>query len=168
MVASIFGGSPVAVFSLLNQIQLITYITFVNVTLPKNVKETLNVLQLENMFTNLFAYVYDEEKGKSPPDFAKNSGYTSKIFLLNANNLVLAVIALFFGYLFFSLFGHIPHFTAIKFYCREYKEEYHWNIPLRLWIQLYLDVGVAGLIQFNDFSWGEYGGVVNGVVRGCV
>jgi len=165
-VSSLFGGSPVGLFSLLNQLQLITYINFINVTLPEDLANTLQGLSMSSILITPFGYIYDENKAKEAPDFAKNSGYTSTLFLLNANSLVLASCTALLGYFSFSLLSHMPGSEKVRIYFSELRSEYHWSVPLRLWLQLYLDVGVAALLQFDDFSWGQYGVVTNGVAAG--
>ena len=167
-VSSLFGGSPVGLFSLLNQLQLITYINFINVTLPEDLANTLQGLAMSSVFVTPFGYIYDENKAKEAPSFAKDNNYTSTLFLINANSLVLASCAALLAYFFVSLLSHMPGSKVMRNYFSELRSEYHWSVPLRLWLQLYLDVGVAALLQFYDFSWGQYGVVANGVAAGLL
>jgi len=165
LASSFFGGSPAGIFSLLNQLQLISYIPFVNVTLPEDLVNTLKGLELDSLLTTPFGYIYSEKQAKAAPTFTQSS-YSSTLFLINANSLVISCSTVILTYLVCSLLSHIPHFQVVRTYFNEVKSDYYWSVPLRLWLQLYLDIGVAAFLQFHDFSWSQYGGATNGAAAG--
>ena len=166
LTSAILGGNPTAMFSLLNQLQLLTYIPMINVTLPADLTNTMLGLSMSGLSFNLFGYVYDTEKASPSPAFMVNNGFESSLFLLNANSLVFTSAFLAISYLTVTLLSKLSYFPVLSQYFAHLQGQYEWGVPLRAWILLYLDAGLSSFLQFADYSWTQYGAKENGLLAG--
>lgn len=166
LTSALFAGNPISMFSLLNQLQLITFIPMVNVTLPDQFANSLLGLNVNEFVFNPFDHLYDVNKANKPPTFIAISGFETSLFLLNSSSLVLTSIWIIASYTVVTLLANIISLPTIQYSLAHLQVKYHWEVLLRTWIQLYLDVGVCSLLQFYEYSWSQYGGKENGIVAG--
>ena len=111
-------------------------------------------------------HVYDAEKASSSPDYTVNNGFESSLFLLNANSLILTSAFLATSYLTVTLLSKLSCFPVLSQYFAHHQRQYEWGVPLRAWLQLYLDAGLSCLLQFADYSWTQYAAKENGLLAG--
>jgi hypothetical protein len=135
----------------------------INVTLPVDFANTLRGLSMNSFFINPLDYVFDENKAPRPPDFVETD---STLFLLNCSSLVLLIGFTALSYVCTVLLSKAPCSRVLRQYFTGLRQEYQWGVLLRIWIQLYLDLGFASLLQFYEFSWSHYGAIANGLVAG--
>ena len=134
----------------------------INVTLPEDFANTLIGLSASSFLPNPFQYFFDENKAKEAPDFAQYT-FSTTLFLLNSNSFILAVSIAAISYVCLTIIKLTACTRVVYLYFGNLLEEYYWSVPLRIGIQLYLDLGVTALLQFYDFSWSQYGAIANGI-----
>lgn len=166
LASSLFTGSPTLLLSLFNQLQLVTYIPLINVKIPDSFGNTLLGLSVNGFSFNPLSFLYDSGKASAPPSFARSCGFDTSLFLLNSSSLILSFACVLFTFLPILLLSQLSNCPLFSYYFAHLAGKYHWGIPLSVWLQVYLDAGISGLLQFYDYSWAQYGAKENGVLAG--
>ena len=159
---SFISGSPTSLWSLMNQLQLITYIPMTTIPLPSRLMDTLTALNVASFVPNPFQYLLPaNETSQIPPDFAQNYGIDSSLFLLNIGLMLTAAVALVAGFL--------PVYIASKStsgrlsdYFSRLLPSFKWGIPLRWWFQTYLDMSLFSYLQIYQIVY--IGGISSPIV----
>lgn len=150
LVTGLLSSNPTAVFSLINNVQMITYFPLSTVDLPESLKARMVSMNLQAYLPNPFS-VSSNVGGMgqlNPPDFAREYGYESAAFLSNAGALVVSFAAnLCFVPLFLALSKCKSRKIAVYF--RVALQGYRWrNLVLHL-IAGYLDLCIAAFLQLK-------------------
>ena len=147
---SIINGSPGSFWSLLNQLQMITYLPMTRMPVPDGLMATLGALNVGSFVPNPFEYALpSNESSQSPPDYAKRYEVNSSLFLLNTGLIMGSGVGL--------VLSLVPIYVASRLttgflsqYLRRLLPSFRWGIPLRWWLQSYLDISIYSLLQIQQ------------------
>ena len=149
--SSVFSGSPSSFWSLLNQLQLITYIPLSTLPLPARFASTLAALNVNSFLTNPFSYVFHADNCTQVPDFAENYGVDTSLLLLNAGIMLTAAASCLISYLQVYLLSKCG-LDWLQTYFARLLGSFRWGIFLRYWLQVYLDVALYSLLQISSLK----------------
>jgi len=149
-VASIINGNPGSFWSLLNQIQLMTYIPMTKMPLSEGLMATLGSLDVGTFVPNPFSYFLPaNSSSQAPPEYAKRYEVDSALFLLNTGLGITSGLGLLIGLLPVYIASRVTS-GPLSLYLRRFLPSFKWGIPLRWWIQSYLDIAVYSLLQVQQ------------------
>jgi len=137
------SGSPTNLFAMLNTLQLLSYLPLSSIRMPQHLRNVLTTLNLQSFLVNPFDYWLGDIVGTQAPQFAASYGYNSCLFLRNAGVMVVVGVGMGLYWVVAKLVGKLP-LGYVSFYLKEKSKE---NILLRYWLQVYLDVLLAALLQ---------------------
>ncbi|CAG9335195.1 unnamed protein product [Blepharisma stoltei] len=144
---SFINPSPSGLWSIMNTLQILSYLTLSGIPLSSKMNSFLNNLNSFSIFPNIFTYFIDENEGSTPYSQAEEFGYDSDLILIIQGNdftLILASLLAFPIVLFFSRCSH--RWISKKF--TKTLKNYQYAFYLRFWIQCYLELGAAASIGF--------------------
>ena len=147
---SLLGGNPASFWSLLNQLQLITYIPMTTMPVPSKLMTTLGALNVGTIVPNPFSYILPaNESTQRPPDYAQRYEVDSSLFLLNTGLMMTTAIALLVSFIPIYALSKVSTGFLIQYLSR-LLPSFKWGIPLRWWIQSYLDISIYSLLQIQQ------------------
>ena len=152
--SSLINGSPSNFWSLLNQLQLITYIPLSTLPIPPRFASTLAALNVNSFLTNPFSYAFQTHSYgncTSVNAFAENYGIETSLLLLNAGIMFTAAVTCVCSYLSVYLVSKYG-FEWLRSYFAQLLVSFRWGIFLRYWLQVYMDVGLYSLLQLSTLS----------------
>lgn len=139
------------VWSLVNVLQVFTYIPLLNIDLPLILVSFLKSLNEYSVIPNVFSMFIDYS-GPEPFDNAVDVGFESCQFLINAGNMLsiflvivlldLAVILIGLAFRYFKCDCVCFQRLVMKIYTK-----IHWNSYIRYVIEGYLDISLAAFLQ---------------------
>ncbi|CAG9335175.1 unnamed protein product [Blepharisma stoltei] len=142
---SVLNPSPSSLWSIMNVLQILSYLTLSGIPLSSKISTFLNNLNSYNLFPNIFQYFIDENEGNAPYSKAQDFGFESDLILITTGNdftlLLTSISALPIVY-FFSRCSY--KWIGKKF--RKTVQAYQFAFYLRFWIQCYLELGAASAI----------------------
>lgn len=147
LVGASFSGSPSTIWSMLNQLQIITYIPMTAIPIPSGLTKVLNALTIDSFIPNVFKYINDEDEGcAAPPYFTRNYDLDASTFLTNSGLMLGAAASMLLSVLLAYLFSKLklPVFST---YTDRLIYSFRWKVPLRWLLQSYLDLLVLGGVQ---------------------
>ena len=140
---SLLNGNPGALITLVNQMQLITYIGMTKLDLPQELSATLSGVNIGFSLPNPFPIGANTI---SPPGHISAYGLNSLLFVTNARSVL--------GTCVFVLLSYIPVYflskvksAPISAYFSSMIPSLFWNTPMRLWLTCYLDLGMFSFLQ---------------------
>jgi len=147
---SIISGSPTSFWSLLNQLQMITYIPMTGMPVPNGLMVTLGALNVGTFVPNPFHYILPtNESSQRPPDYAQRYEVDSSLFLLNTGLMMTTAVVLVLGFI--PIYALSKCTTGpLSLYVRRFLPSFKWGIPLRWWIQSYLDISIYSLLEIQQ------------------
>lgn len=150
VVNSLVSGSSGGLISLINQLQLITYLSMTKLPLTEDFAGTLAAMNVGNLLPNpLTQYIslnLTVEKAISPPDYVENYGIDTVLFLSNACGFLLVTSLLLFSYLPTHFLAKSSNST-IASYCRKRMKSLTFSTPLLAYLSSYLDLSLFSLLQ---------------------
>ncbi|CAG9321670.1 unnamed protein product [Blepharisma stoltei] len=163
LIMALINPDPSCLWTTLNTLQVLSFITLSGIPLSSSLYSFLNSLNSYDVIPNLYEILAPESDGKTPYKEAKEFGYKTDLILLNAGNLLTvfsAIMAVYPAIIFFSQcsnkwFGKM--FTGIL-------KHYKYSVFLRFWIQSYLDIGAPAVIGLLIFSYNNETQIVNAVI----
>ena len=143
----LLSGSVSSIIALINNVQMLTYFPLSTITLPENLKAQLIYMNLQSLFLNPFSGSVEKEIGEvSPPKFAREYGYESGTFLVNAG-VIVASFAVNGGVLLLTWLLSVCRYTGISTYFRKVLQGFRWRNLLIHGIEAYLDLCIAAFLQ---------------------
>lgn len=151
-ITSIVSG-PSGFLSLVNQLQLVTYLSMTKIPIAQGFAGTLSALNVGSMLSNPLKDYLDTNitlgEAVAPPDYIENYGIETVLFLTNA--------AVFLGATGLILASYIPTYlltkssnATISTYCRNRMKSLTFSTPLKAWFTSYLDLCVFSLLQVSQ------------------
>lgn len=156
---SLLNGNPGSLITLVNQMQLITYIGMTKLELPQDLSATISGVNMGISLPNPF---HLDAQTTSPPAHVSSYGLDSLLFISNAGSVL--------GTCIFVLLSYIPVYflskvksASIASYFSAMIPSLFWNTPMRLWMTSYLDLGVFSFLQlvYADQCMQTWGGRVS-------
>lgn len=146
-----FGG----LWSLVNQLQMLTYIPMLAIDLPVNLANMLAAINVNVNFPNPLNSLSQPNNSTGCtdlPDFASRYGLDSPVFFANAGAM--------FGAAFGCATAFIPIYILSKLrlkwvsnYCQRKLPSFKWGVFIRYWVQSYMDMGLFALLQVTTMSF---------------
>lgn len=143
-------SNPTAAWTLINTIQIISYIPLNSNTMPDGLKAFITGLGgYTGIIPNPFIFIFDSGTSTSPYLEARNFGTNTSVFWINigpAMTTFLLIVSMW------PIFYLLSKFQLGKISLKIFKllGNYRYNFFLRFWTQAYLDVGFAALIQLRS------------------
>lgn len=144
--AALFSGNPLFLFSLINNVQILTYFPLSTVPIPSNLKALLVSINIQSFAINPFSYLIRENMGPKLPEFARNYGFSNALILQNAGVMVTTGAAFLCILPAFLLLKSVK-WGGIGAFCGNFARKYRWNGVLRYWIEGYLDLSICAFLQ---------------------
>jgi hypothetical protein len=171
--SSIINGSPSSFWSLLNQLQLITYIPLSALPIPARFADTLAALNVNSFLMNPFSYVFQTHSYgdcTGVPNFAENYGIDTSLLLLNSGIMFTAAVTCAISYLQVFLISKCG-FKWLRTYFAKQLVSFRWGVFLRYWLQVYMDVGLYSILQLRtlrDFHCFSHIGFLINILLACL
>ncbi|CAG9335200.1 unnamed protein product [Blepharisma stoltei] len=150
-VLSIINPSASSLWTMMNTLQILSYLTLSGIPLSDKMIAFLNSLNSFSFFPNIFIYFIEKDQGNTPYSQAQTFGYDSDLILINQGDdftIILASLVAFPAVFYFSRCS--LWWLNKKF--RKALSSYRYAFYLRFWIQCYLEIGAAasiGLVKFG-------------------
>lgn len=167
-ISSLISGNPACLMSLVNQIQLISYMSMTKLPIPTEFASSLAALNVGNMLPNPLSRfnVLDEyEEAQTPSSYVSDYGIKTTLFIHNAMSFLGAAGAILLSFLPIYLLSKVK-IPFIADYFKRKLPALKWSVPLQLWLTSYLDIGVFSLLQVvnADDSFSDPVSVVSFVI----
>jgi hypothetical protein len=150
VVNSMISGGPGSFMSLINQLQLITYLSMSNLPIAVDFAGTLAAINVGNMLPNpLSEYInmnITVEKAISPPDNIANYGIETTLFLSNACTFLVVTSLIMLSYIPTHFLSKSAN-KSISLYCQKRMKSLTFSTPLLTFLTSYLDLCLFSLIQ---------------------
>lgn len=144
--SALFSGNPRALWSLINQLELITFIPMSALEIPEELVDVLNSL-IESIIPDPFKYVrIKHQKCSDLPHFARKYQTKSSVFLSNARVSLGVGVFFLLLYLCIALLCLLP-IAWVRVYCRKRLTVLRWTVSVRWWVQSYLNILVFSCLQ---------------------
>ena len=151
---SLINGNPACLMSLVNQIQMITYISMTKLPIPTEFASTLAALNVGNMIPNplsRFISLSKYQQVQTPPNYVADYGISTTLFVSNAMSFLGTAIAVLLSFVPIYLLSRVK-FKFIADYFKRKLPALRWSVPIQLWLTSYLDLGVFSLLQLINAS----------------
>ena len=148
--SSAFNPNPAALWALLNTLDILMYLSLSTNPLTPSLRAMLEGLDILELFVpNLFEFVLDSDISPMSNEIFEDFGFESTLFLLNMGQkfTIFAFVLVLWPIVWVVSMSKIP-FLAKK--CEGFLSEYKYNFFLRNWIQLFLDLSIAAVIQISN------------------
>ncbi|CAG9335208.1 unnamed protein product [Blepharisma stoltei] len=148
---SIMSLSPSSLWSMMNTLQILSYLTLSGIPISSKMSAFLNDLNSFSLFPNAFSYFIKEKEGTIPYSQAKSFGFDTDLILLNQGDDFTLILASIFAFPAVFLFSRCSYrWLGKKF--KKSMRAYKYSFYLRFWIQCYLELGAAASIGISTFS----------------
>jgi hypothetical protein len=148
MVLSLVTGNPGTMWSLMNGMALLSYCPCFNVNLSKELTDFFGSLNVQSYVPNPFVYIFPKSDKEEVPDYGD---FDSFMFLHNAGVMFSVGVSILIYWPFVIAMSHFPNRIVASYYA-EIRESFRWNVFLRYWTQIYLDVAIASFLQLSNLS----------------
>jgi hypothetical protein len=146
-------GSMTSAWAMINSIQMIGYIPMMDIDLPLALSEFFKSVLDFNLIPNLFQY-FVHDSSAAPPSRVQRVGTNSSLFILNAGQTLVTFLMVLSLWPVFCLLSRLKnHKVAGYFY--DAAGAFKWNYFIRFFIEGYLDLFVAAVVQLNALSLGS-------------
>lgn len=117
---------------------------------PSKLLTTLGALNVGSFVPNPFNYMLPtNETSQRPPDYAQRYEVDSSLFLLNTGLMMSTALVLLLGFIPIYLLSKLSS-GLLNQYLQRLLPSFKWGIPLRWWIQSYLDISIYSLLQIQQ------------------
>ncbi|CAG9335174.1 unnamed protein product [Blepharisma stoltei] len=157
---SIINPNPSSLWSMMNTLQILSYLTLSGIPLSKKISAFLNSLNSFNLFPNAFIYITNKDEGKTPYSQAKEFGFDTDLILLNTGNDFTLILASFLAFPIILFFSQCSFRWIGKKFMKTVKA-YQFAFYLRFWIQCYLELGAAASIGLITFGFNNITQIAN-------
>ena len=134
-------------WSLINTIQLITYMPINAVPYSERLRDTSTALINYNVIPNVMALFCDEEATSRPSKQLKDFGIESSVMLINVGPIWMIFIYCLISTIFYLVLAAVFK-DSVKI--QKFKTKYKFNLMIRFWIESYLELGIYALIQVKS------------------
>jgi len=148
MVLSLISGNPGTMWSLMNGMALLSYSTCLNIRTSQSLTDFFGSLNVQSFVPNPFKYILPKSDKEEAPDYG---GFDTFLFLHNAGVMFTVGVSLLIYWPFTIAMSHFPIRIVAKYYT-ELRESFRWNVFLRYWTQIYLDVAMASFLQLSHIA----------------
>ena len=155
---SVISGSPSSLWSVLNTVQLLTYVPMTNNPLTPYLKGLFKGINFINFVPNVFGYFMDPQDSPNPHEQAEDYGIESNLFLLNASGSIGVLGLAIVGLPFIAILAECG-FAVTKSKFKSLMKEYKYGVFLRVWVQGYLELAISAMLQvlhLASFSYSVY------------
>jgi len=158
---SVFNGNPAVLWGILNGLDILIYISLSSNPLTPELRAFYQGLDVVEVFVpNLLEFVFDPSVSPNTNPIFEDFGFESTLFLLNiGRELTIFCFVLLMWPVIWILSKVKIAFIRRK--SRSFLEEYQYNVFLRNWIQFYIDLASASLIQVSNKPSSEEAVVFN-------
>ncbi|CAG9335140.1 unnamed protein product [Blepharisma stoltei] len=159
-ILSFINPSPSSLWSIMNYLQILSYLTLSGIPISTKMSTFLNNLNSFNLFPNIFPYFIDENEGNTPYYKAEDFGYNSDLILITTGSdftLILFSLSALPAAFFFSRCSH--RWIGKKF--MKALKNYRFSFYLRFWIQCYLELGAAASIGIVTLGFSNLTQMIN-------
>ncbi|CAG9335172.1 unnamed protein product [Blepharisma stoltei] len=164
---SFISPNPSSLWSIMNTLQILSYLTLSGIPFSSKIRAFLNNLNSFNLFPNMFSYLIDEKEGNTPYSQAQDFGYETDLILINQGNdftLILASIVALPLIYYFSKCSQ----RWIGSKLRKTLKSYQFAFYLRFWIQCYLELGAAVSIGIIELKFINATQIINFIICASV
>lgn len=154
LVSSVLTGNFGGLWSLVNQLQMLTYIPMMNIELPVNLAEMLAAINVKDIFSNPFSYLSMPKNDTGCvdlPTFADRYGIDTPVFLDNAGIAFTAVFSCLTAFIPLYIFSKL-RLKWVTNYCQRKLPSFKWGVFIRYWLQACMDLGLFALLQVTTMS----------------
>lgn len=151
-VNSVISGNPTSFYTIINNLQLLAYLPLSTIPIPQAIRSLLASLNMQSFISNPFMYWLRNDEGPEVPDFAASYGYESCLFLANCGVMICVgvLVMVYCGVV--KVLARLP-MGLLSFYL---KEQTKGNQLLRYWLQVYMDVTLAAMLQVSKLSFATF------------
>jgi len=149
LVLSLISGNPGTMWSLMNGMALLSYSSCMKLNTSQAQTDFFGSLNVQSFVPNPFKYILPEPEEGDAPGYG---GFETSLFLHNAGVMFTVGVSLLIYWPFVALMAHFP-IRLIALYYSHLLEAFRWNILLRYWTQIYLDVAIASFLQLSHISF---------------
>ena len=171
LVSSLLTGSFSALWSLFNQLQLLTYIPMTAINLPADLASMLTAINVNDMFPSPLAYIPQPSNSTGCvdlPGYASKYGLNSPIFFENAGIMFTAAFSSFFAYFPLYILSRL-RIKWLSNYCQKQLPSFKYTVFLRYWLQSFMDLGLYSVIQLTTMSYClDYPGYMASITAACI
>ena len=144
--SALLSGNPRALWSIINQLELITFIPMSAIDIPEELVDVLNSL-IESLVPDPFESVkIQHKKCRDLPKFARKYRTNSSVFLSNAGMSLGVGVFFLLLYLCVALLCLLP-IAWVRVYCRKRLKVLRRAVSVRWWVQSYLNILVFSSLQ---------------------
>ena len=157
---SLLNGNPASALSLINQLQLVSYIAMSKIPIPEEFASTLAGINIGQMLPNPTSSLYDfsiNDTTQTPASYIEDYGLNTLLFISNARSVLTTSGLILLSYVPIYLLSKVPA-APIRLYFQGLLQSLRWSVPINIWLTSYLDIAVFSLLQVanvrNSFqSW---------------
>ena len=160
MVLSLISGNPGTMWSLMNGMALLSYSTCLNIRTSQSLTDFFSSLNVQSFVPNPFKYILPKSDKEEAPDYG---GFDTFLFLHNAGVMFTVGVSLLIYWPFTIAMSHFPIRIVAKYYT-ELRESFRWNVFLRYWTQIYLDVAMASFLQLSHIAGSTLVQILNSLI----
>jgi hypothetical protein len=154
LATSLLNGNPASVLSLVNQLQLVSYLAMSKIPFPEEFASTLAGMNVGQMLPNPTANLIHfsvNYSSQTPPGYVQDYGVETMLFLANAKSVLMTAAAILMSYFPIYLLSKVPS-KPISLYFQRLLQSLRWSVLLNIWFTSYLDLAVFTLLQVTNVS----------------
>ncbi|CAG9335199.1 unnamed protein product [Blepharisma stoltei] len=160
---SIVNPSPSSLWSMINSLQILSYLTLSGIPLSSKMSSFLNNLNSFNLFPNIFIYIIDKNEGNAPYSQAQDFGFDTDLILITQGNDFTIIVASLTALPVVFFFSRCSFRWIGKKFMKTVKV-YQFGFYLRFWIQCYLELGAAASIGLITFGFNNFTQIINFII----
>lgn len=151
------SGSPASLFIVINNLQLLTYLPLSTIPMAQSLRNLLTSLNMQSFLQNPFLLWLGEDSGPEVPDYAASYGYDSGLFLANSGVAVLIGATMLIYWAAVRVLSRLP----LGFLSKHVRKLSQGSPLLCYWLQAYLDITIAALLQAFCLSVASFSDILN-------
>ncbi|CAG9335196.1 unnamed protein product [Blepharisma stoltei] len=163
VVMSVANPSPSSLWSMMNSLQILSYLTLSGIPFSSKMSTFLINLNSFNLFPNAFSYIIDKNEGNTPYSQAKEFGYDSDLILITTGNDFTLIMASLLILPIIWFFSQCSYRWLGKKFMKTIKA-YQFAFYLRFWIQCYLELGAAASIGLATLGLNNITQITNFII----
>jgi len=149
LITSLLGGGTTLLWLIINTFQLISYLPFSYIPMSNRTRKNLTGANVMNYLFNPFDYM--GISSSAVPEYASNCDFETALFLPNVGELIITISSLCLSYLALMTCQRFGS-KALSHWCIGKREEYRWNVLIRLGLESYLPLLIAAGLQTTNIQ----------------
>ena len=162
--SSLVSRKPSTLWTLMNTLEILSYIALSSNPLTPRIRGFFEGIDLLESFRAYLDYALKALTGSDSRSYF--SKFSSSLFMVTAATNLAVLVVLLVAWPFIWLVSKT--FTSAEETLQNWLKEYKYNVFIRYWIQCYLDLVIACLIQLSDSPEVEALEIVNYASAGLV